>query len=217
MPLIAVSEATGVSFISPATADVVASVGFDAPARGMAKVTGIDKPTLYVALGDDRLGLIQLGEADGKTRPRLDTTVAMPGDVRRVIFDEPTGMVHVLGSAPDGSADTIYVIEPHGNAVFADARLPFGAAAWAHRRERRPPQRATGSRSSSRRPAGQLATVDIGNHAFAWRLPGVLAGALMAALIYLLAGSSSADARSRSSPRILVLVDGMLFARAGSG
>ena len=85
LPLIAVAEATGVSFISPATADVVASVEFDAPARGLAKVTGIDEPTLYVALGDDRVGLaIQRRRGDGKNRPRLDNDLR---DARR----RPTG------------------------------------------------------------------------------------------------------------------------------
>ena len=90
------------------------------------------------------MAVVQLGEADGKTRPHLETTFKMPGDVRRVLFDEPTGMVHVLGTAPDGSGDTIYVVEPHANAVYADARLPFAAAAWAldadgDAPERRPP------------------------------------------------------------------------------
>ena len=46
-------------------------------------------------------------------------------------------MVHILGLAPDatGAAGpwTVYVVEPHGNAVYADARLPdgFEPAAWA--------------------------------------------------------------------------------------
>ena len=130
LPLIAVAEANGMSFVSPATGEVVDTVTLDAPARGLAKVTGIDKPTLYAALGGNQMAVVQLGE-DGKTRPSLQTTFWMPGDVRRVLYDEPTGMVHVLGTAPDGSGDTIYVVEPHANAVYADARLPFAASAWA--------------------------------------------------------------------------------------
>ena len=40
-------------------------------------------------------------------------------------------MVHILGRVPgstgsDGRPWTVYVVEPHGNAVFADARLPAG-------------------------------------------------------------------------------------------
>ena len=34
---------------------------------------------------------------------------------------------------------------------------------------------------------GGSASIDVGSHAFAWRLPGVIAGVLMAACLYLLA------------------------------
>ena len=131
LPMIAASDATGIAFVAPTTGQVVESVGLDAAARGMSMVTGIDKPTLYVALADRTVAVVQVGEADGKQRPILDTTFWMPGDVSRVLFDEPTGMVHVLGLTPDGGSETIYVVEPHANAVYADARLPFNAAAWA--------------------------------------------------------------------------------------
>ena len=47
--------------------------------------------------------------------------MAMPGPVTRVAYDDATEMVHVLGRTPDGSASTIYVIETHAKAVFADA------------------------------------------------------------------------------------------------
>ena len=216
LPLIAVSEATGVTFISPTTAAVVDSVGLDSAARGMAKVTGIDKPTLYVTLEGDRVAVVQLGESDGTARPHLDTTFDMPGDVRRVLFDEPTGMVHVLGRTPDGSADTIYVVEPHANAVYADARLPFTAQAWA--------LDANGDHPSGDRQAilvasadGTLASVDAGDHAFAWRLPGVIAGALMAGLIFLLVRILFRRREVAVIASILVLVDGMLFVQSRIG
>ena len=213
LPLIAVAEANGVSFVSPSTGEIVDTVTLDTPARGLAKVTGIDKPTLYAALGGNQMAVVQLGEGDGKTRPNLDTTFWMPGDVRRVLYDEPTGMVHVLGTAPDGSGDTIYVVEPHANAVYADARLPFAASAWALDADAGHP---SGDRQAILVTSadGTLATVDAGNHAFAWRIPGVIAGALMAGLVFLLVRILFRRREIAVIAGILVLVDGMLFVQS---
>ncbi len=213
LPRIAASGPTGVSFIDPATGAIVDTVDLDSAARGMAKVTGIDKPSLYVALADKQVAVLLLGDSDGKTRPGLDKTFKVPGDVRRVLYDEPTGMVHVLGTAPDGSGDTIYVIEPHANATFADARLPFKAQAWALDANADYP-------SSDRQDIlvasadGILASVDTGDHAFAWRLPGVIAGALMAGLIFLLVRMLFRRREVAVIAAILVLVDGMLFVQS---
>ncbi len=211
---VAVAGAAGVTFVAPATGEVVDTVDVGAAASGLAKVVGIDKPSLYAALADRRLAVVRLGEAGGTAaRPVLDTTFKMPGLVRRVLFDEPTGLVHVLGRAPDGSADTIYVVEPHGNTVFADARLPFQAEAWAIDTD--------GDHPSIDRqeilvasPAGTLGAVDAGNHAFAWRLPGVIAGALMAGLVFLLVRMLFRRREIGVLAGILVLVDGMLFVQS---
>ena len=48
----------------------------------------------------------------------------MPGLVRDVVWNEPANLVHVIGETADGNP-TIYVVEPHANAVYADAQLPF--------------------------------------------------------------------------------------------
>src|SRR4029078_9642336 len=62
--------------------------------------------------------------------PVLLESIKMPGIVRRVAYDDATEMVHVLGRTPDGSAPTVYVIEPHARAVYADPRLPIEPTAW---------------------------------------------------------------------------------------
>jgi 4-amino-4-deoxy-L-arabinose transferase-like glycosyltransferase len=216
LPLIAASDATGLAFISPSTGQIVESLDLGAAGRGMAAVTGVDKPTLYVALADRKVAVVTVAESDGKARPIVTTSFWMPGDVSRVLFDEPTTMVHVLGSTPDGSSQTIYVIEPHANAVYADARLPFSAAAWAidtdagHPSDDRQAILATAA-------DGTLGSVDIGKHAFAWRLPGVLAGALTAGLIFLLVRMLFRRREIAILAAVLVLVDGMMFVQARIG
>ena len=213
LPRIAVADAAGVSFLSPATGEIVDAVKLDAAGRGLAKVTGIDKPTVYVALANQRVAVIEVGESDGKVRPHLNTTFWVPADVRRVLYDEPTGMVHVLGTAPDGSGDTIYVVEPHANAVYADARLPFAAGAWALDVDAAHP---SGDREAIlvASAEGTLASVDAGSHTFAWRLPGVIAGALMAGLIFLLVRTLFRRRDVAVLAGILVLADGMLFVQS---
>ncbi len=213
LPRIAVSDATGVAFVAPATGEVVDTVETGAAARGLARVEGIDKPALYVALADRRLAVVKLGEAGGASRPALDTTFATPGDVRSVAFDEPTLMVHVLGRSPDGSADTVYVVEPHANAIYADARLPFSAAAWAIDAD---PDRPSVDREALlvASATGTLASIDVGDHAFAWRLPGVLAGSLMVGLVFLLVRLLFRRRDVAVIAGLLVLVDGMLFVQS---
>ncbi len=134
----------------------------------------------------------------------------------------PPSMVHVLGLAPGrvGDADRgrSTSIEPHGNAVFADARLPdgFTPASWAADFEPEYP-------SDDRQQLllftadGASASIDAGSHAFAWRLPGVIAGAITAALLYLLPGSCSGAATWPASSRCSCVFDGMFFVQSRIG
>ena len=210
---IAVAGGHGVTFVAPATGEIVDTVELGTPATGLAKVVGIDKPSLYVAQADRRISVLQVGEPGGTVRPSVSTTFNMPGSVRRLVYDDATQMVHALGTPPGGTGDTIYVIEPHGNAVYADARLPFTAQAIA--------LDANGDQPSSDREqilavsaTGSLGAVDVGNHAFAWRLPGVLAGALMAGLLFLLIRLLFRRRDIALLASVLALADGMLFVQS---
>ena len=64
---------------------------------------------------------------------------------------------------------------------------------------------------------GQMATIPTGSHAFAWRLPGVIAGALMAACLYLLARILFARRLVAGLVAAFALVDGMFFVQSRIG
>ena len=169
----------------------------------------LEQPTIYAATG--KADLQTFTQADDGTLSQGDA-VPMPGQVTQLRWDRPTNMVHVLGTSPAGRP-TIYVVEPHGNAVFADAELPFQPTAWildvqpadpGHDRERAVAFSST----------GQYASVDVGSHAFAFRLPGVILGALTAGFLYLLARLLF---RRRSVGLLfvgLLVIDGLLFQQA---
>src|SRR5205085_11146104 len=78
-----------------------------------------------------KVAIVAVSGDSAKNGPTLITSMAMPGSVSRVAYDEATEMAHVLGRTPDGRAATIYVIEPHARSVYADARLPIEPTAWA--------------------------------------------------------------------------------------
>jgi C-terminal four TMM region of protein-O-mannosyltransferase/Dolichyl-phosphate-mannose-protein mannosyltransferase len=142
-----------------------------------------------------------------------------------VAYDDASEMVHVLGRTPDDASATIYVIEPHANAVYADARLPsvdadarlpFQPTAWAIDVNRLDP---TDDRQQILvfDSAGTIASVDVGMHEFAWRLPGVLAGAAMAAFLYVLARILFRRRSIALIVGLLCLTDGMLFVQSRIG
>jgi hypothetical protein len=137
----------------------------------------------------------------------------MPGLITRVVWDNATKVLQAVGRTPDGSGWTVYAIESNGNAVFHDAVLPFEPVA-------------VGLDSTPKLPDtdrealmafsadGSMASVDVGQFAFSWRIVGVLFGALMAACLYLLIRILF---RRRSIGLLVAffsLFDGMLFAQS---
>jgi hypothetical protein len=210
VPRVAVAAGAGVTFLEPATGRETGSVPLDAPATGIVEVTGIDEPTLYVASGSE-LAVIKVPAAGEAAS--LDRSAWMPGRVERVTYDDASQLVHVLGLTPDGTASTVYVVEPRGDSVFADAQLPFSPVAWAT--DTAAPYPATDRQQILVfGAAGASAAVDVGQHAFAWRAPGMLAGVLMAALLYLLARMLFRRRSIAVLAGLFVLVDGMLFAQS---
>ena len=126
-------------------------------------------------------------------------------------------MVHVLGTHAGRRGPTVYVIEPHANAVYADAALPFEPVALVLDENQRYPTLGPRAAPRLRRRRRGAATVDVGQHAFAWRLPGVLAGVLMAVLLYLLARLLFRRREVAVFLALLVALDGMLFAQSRIG
>ncbi|CAN5679362.1 hypothetical protein BH18CHL1_BH18CHL1_05590 [soil metagenome] len=205
---VAVAGSTRLAFLDPASLGELDSLTLSEPASGLVLVDKLDDPTLYIGT-EDELTIATIGD-DG---PALGGTVAMPGQIADVLWDAPSNLVHAVGVAPDRSGMTAYVVEPHGNAVFADAALPFDPVISVMDTQ---PERPSADRQDllSIASDGQVASVDVGAHAFAWRLPGVIIGALMAAALYLLARVLFRRRSVGIVAAILVLVEGMAFANA---
>jgi hypothetical protein len=170
---------------------------------------GPDVPTIYAASGSQLVTLRLPNDAQAA----LGTPMAMPNAVEDVLWNHATTMIHVLGRTQNGSSPTVYVVEPRSNAVFADAPLAFEPQALALDVQ---PDRPAEDRDDllALSSTGQLATIDVGNNQFAYRFPGVLLAALMAACIYLLARFLFARRAVALIVALLVLADGMFFANA---
>jgi hypothetical protein len=225
MPRVAIATAQGVAFVSATTGTVVTSVTLDGGARGLVLVTNVDDPKLYASTGSPAgntdgakggVAVIVVGGDAAKNGPVLQRTIPMPAQGTRVAYDDATQMVHVVGPTPGADGWTIYVIETHANAVFADARLPFEPAAWGIDVAKSYP---TDDRQQILAFSGDgaAASVEIGKHAFAWRLPGVIAGALMAGLLYLLTRILFRRREVAVLVGIFALADGMFFVQSRIG
>jgi len=222
IPQIAVADANGVEVIDPSTGSLSRTVSVGAPAHGLA-LTTVDDSRLYVATDPDatthapgRISIVTVSGDAAKNGPVYTESMRMPGPVTRVAYDDATEMVHVLGRTPDGSAATVYVIEPHARAVYADARLPFTPTAWVMDAARDYP---TDDRQQvlAFDGTGDVASVDVGQHEFAWRFPGVLAGTAMAGFLFLLARILFRRRSIGILVAVISLADGMFFVQSRIG
>ncbi len=219
VPRVAVAHAGGIALVSTIDGTIVQEVALEGGAQGVALVE-VDDPALYVtndAPNGPQFVQIGVGGDSAKDAAVLRAGGPLPGRGSWVGFDEATDQVHVLGAPPAGrgadQAATIYVIEPHANAVYADAPLPYAPVSLALDVNGRFP-------SEDRQHIltldsdGTMATVEAGKHAFAWRLPGVLAGVGMAALLYLLARILFQRRSVAIIAGVLTCLDGMFFVQS---
>ncbi len=227
-PRVAVATAEGVSFIDPANGDTSTTLPLEGGAHGLALITGVDDPRLYVTSGTAEAPtyhVIVVGGDDAAAGPVDRGDEPLPGLGSWVAFDAATQQVHIMGLAPPAPNATpvtdrwtVYVVEPHGNAVYADALLPegFEPAAWAMDVE---PEFQAEDRQQLLvfDAGGTTAVIDVGSHAFAWRLPGVLAGVLMAACLYLLARILFRRRSVAVAVAALTVAEGMLFVQSRIG
>ncbi len=233
---VAVATAAGVVFIDPTRQSVITTIALSGGAHGLADVNGLDIPRLYATAGDSAkpvYDVIAIGGDPAKNGP-VDHgpnlgLQPLPGPGTWVTYDEASQDVHILGLAPGVTSATpavasgagpwtVYVVEPHGNAVFADARLPdgFQPSAWATDIQ---PDYPAADRQQLQvfSDTGTMATIDIGSHAFAWRLPGVIAGALTAGLLFLLTRILFRRRSVAVLVGLFVIADGMFFVQSRIG
>jgi Gpi18-like mannosyltransferase/predicted membrane-bound dolichyl-phosphate-mannose-protein mannosyltransferase len=222
---VAAATADGVTFVDPATASVIDTIPEEGGAHGLALITDIDDPKIYASVGAadaPEYDVIAVGGDQAKDGPTSIAHHPLPGPSTKIIYDRASQQVHILGLAPDASGEagpwTVYVVEPHANAVYADARLPdgFNPVAWSADIE---PDYPSGDRQQLLlfSGSGASASIDVGSHAFAWRFPGVIAGALTAGLIYLLARILFRRRLVAGLVAVLVIADGMFFVQSRIG
>jgi len=216
---IAVADSVGVTFLDDSTGEVQTTIQLG-PAGGVAPSSDIADDPLYVSFQDTdgpHLGTIIHTEL-GATPVRAET-IKLPGDTAGwVFYDNASRMVHVVGSVQNDPArtPTVYVVEPHANAVYANADLPMAPAAIVMDDNERYPS-TDRQQLLSLSSDGQVASVEIGDHALAWRIPGVLAGIAMAALMYVLARLLFRRRWIAVAAAFLTVADGMLFAQSRIG
>ncbi|MES1239850.1 MAG: phospholipid carrier-dependent glycosyltransferase, partial [Chloroflexota bacterium] len=190
------------------------------PVGGVVGINDIENDPLYATVQTPTGPELAKVIAKRGEKPRIDKSFTMPGEkAGRAYFDLATRMVHVEGSVqggPSNGAETIYVVEPHADSIYADAQLPFVPVAMVIDQNQDYP-------SSDREQllafdaGGHVAAVQVGRHAYAWRVPGVIAGVLMALFLYVLARLLFKRREVAVFLGIIVLLDGMLFAQSRIG
>jgi hypothetical protein len=218
---IVVGTSGGIAFVDPADGAVSEIVDVGGPVKGVVGINDIQDDPIYASVEGPDGPQVAVVIAKPAVAIRVDRTYPLPGTkAGRAFFDLASRMVHIEGSVPASAANagapTVYVIEPHGNAIYADAVLPWEPTAIVLD-DNQEYQSSDRQQLLAFDAGGEVASVEIGQHAFAWRVPGALAGVLMALLLYVLARLLFRRRTVAVVLGLIVLVDGMLFAQSRIG
>ena len=190
-------------------------LSIDGGAGAVAAVSWFDAPRLYVAGRDAVLVYVAGGEST-----TLLSQITIPG-ATAIVPSDASRMVHVVAPGPNDAGASLWTVEPNGNARFADVAvgidaLTLGSSGAALDGSG---ERADGGSGELLlvAPSGAMAQVNVGDLAAGWRWPGVIAGALAAALLVLLARLLTERRDVAALVGVLALLDGAGFVQSRIG
>ena len=168
-----------------------------------------------------------VADADGSNArcggdPCVLGLVPLPGEPVLIAEQRGSGLVYVAGTTGQGAYE-VWTIEPHmevrgsgsiGMAVFDSTPLDGAPLAMALDSTSTAPGDDRGRLLVSTAEAaggGNVAIIDAGSNAFAWRLAGVIFGALLVGLVYLLAATMFSRRRIAVLAAAFVALDPMSY------
>jgi hypothetical protein len=210
-----VTSANGLTSYAAADLSSVRSSSIDGGAVAVAAVDWFDAPRLYVA-GRDGVRVYNV-KSESTT---LMAQITIPG-ATAILPNDASRMVHVVAPGPGDTGASLWTIEPNGNARFADVAvgadvLTLGVSGAALDASA---ERADGGNGELllAAPSGAMTQVSVGDLAAGWRWPGVIAGALAAALLVLLARLLTERRDVAALVGALALLDGAGFVQSRIG
>jgi hypothetical protein len=210
-----VTSASGLTSYAASDLSGVRSSPIDGGAVAVAAVDWFDGPRLYVA-GRDGVRVYNVKNESAT----LMAQITVPG-ATAILPNDASRMVHVVAPGPDGTGASLWTIEPNGNARFADVAvgvdaLALGASGAALDASA---ERSDGGNEELllAAPSGAMTQVSVGELAAGWRWPGVIAGALAAALLVLLARLLTERRDVAALVGALALLDGAGFVQSRIG
>ena len=209
------SGADGITTMSAADLSGAATSARPGGVTRLEAVNWFDAPRIYAATADEVVvyTVRSSGAADESAR------LALPG-ATAIVANDATRMVHVVAPGEHGTA--LWSVEPNGNARFSDVSLgsdPAGGPASAEIAGTAldaSPGLPGGGRGELlvAWPDGAIVQVDVGSLTGGWRWPGVVAGAIAAALLVLLARLLTERRDVAALVGVLALLDGAGFVQS---
>jgi 4-amino-4-deoxy-L-arabinose transferase-like glycosyltransferase len=153
---------------------------------------------------------------------RLVGLVPLPGSPARIGSQDVAGIVYVAGASADGRPE-VWTIEPHvesrrdgtiGGGAFDTTVLPGQPVAMAFDVATTSPEDDHGRllvATAGDDGSASLVRIDAGSNAFAWRVAGIVFGAILVGLVYLLAATLFSRRRLAVLAAAFVAIDGMSF------
>lgn len=186
--------------------------------RSVTVVNWFDTPRIYAATADEIVVYtIRASGAAYETEK-----ISIPG-ATAIVANNATRIIHAV--APGATGAALWSIEPNGNARFAD--VPLGgergdstaSTEIAGTALDASPELPNGGRGELlvAWPDGEIAQLSVGDLTAGWRWPGVIAGALAAALLALLARLLTERRDVAALVGTLALLDGAGFVQSRVG
>jgi len=211
-----VSGSAGLTALNATTLDQPITSAMQGGATALAAVTWFDSPRIYAAGVDQVVAFESRGAGSLSEVGR--TTIA---GATQILANDATRFIHVVAPGPNNGPLSVWSVEPNGNARFEDVAIggaapTIGGGGVALDTAAGLPGGGAGKLFVAHAD-GAITQVSVGNLPFGWRWPGVLAGALAAALLVLLARLLTDRRDVAAIVAVLALIDGAGFVQSRIG